>query len=130
MHLSKEQLDNVSLDAFLESIDVDILLDIKKDLACGIRLMDDSKILINLINGGQSGYTLLHVTRDNYDGESGEGIKIGTFSEDVLIKYGEPTHTQQTATGQYFVYDFKQIAFHVKNGRVESWALYRVQDDE
>jgi len=130
LSLSKEKLDNVSLDSFLESIDVDILLDIKKDLACGIRLMDDSKILINLINGGQSGYTLLHVTRDNYNGESGEGIKIGTFSEDVLIKYGEPTHTQQTATGQYFVYDFKQIAFYVKNGRVESWALYRVQDDE
>jgi hypothetical protein len=130
LSLSKEKLDNVSLDAFLESIDVDILLDIKKDLACGVRLLDESKILINLINGGQSGYTLLHVTRENYDGESGEGIKIGTFSEDVLIKYGQPTHTQQTTNGQYMVYDFKQIAFHVKNGRVESWALYRVQDDE
>ncbi len=129
--LTKETIENTNLDAFMESIDVSILLDIKANVSCGIKLMETSKILLNLIDGGQSGYTLIHLTNPNYSGATGDGIKIGTFKEDVLLKYGKPTHVQEARQGQYLVYDFKQIVFFVNNsGKVESWALYRVKTEE
>lgn len=128
--LTKEKIEGTNLDAFMETIDVDILLDIKSNVSCGIKLMDESKILLNLIDGGQSGYTLLHLTNANYSGATGDGIQIGAFMEDVVAKYGQPTYIQEARKGQFFVYDFKNIAFYVENGEVKSWALYRVQEEQ
>ncbi|MFK7948816.1 MAG: hypothetical protein AB8G11_14580 [Saprospiraceae bacterium] len=130
LSLSKEKIESTNLDAFMESIDVDILLELNNSVSCGIKLMDESKILLNLIDGGQTGYTLLQLTNGNYSGETGEGIKIGSFKEDVIIKYGKPTYIQEARQGQYYVYDFKNIAFYIDGNKVESWAIYRVQEEE
>lgn len=128
--LSKEKIESTNLDAFMESIDVDILLELNRSVSCGVKLMDESKILLNLIDGGQTGYTLLHLADNNYSGKTGEGIKIGSYKEDVIIKYGKPTYVQEARQGQYLVYDFKNIAFFIRGDNVENWAIYRVQEEE
>lgn len=128
--LSKEKIESTNLDAFMESIDVDMLLELNSSVSCGIKLMGESKILLNLIDGGQTGYTLLHLTNDNYGGKTGEGIGIGSYKEDVIIKYGKPTYIQEARQGQYYVYDFKNIAFFISGENVQSWAIYRVQEEE
>lgn len=57
--LTKEKIENVNLDAFMESIDVDMLLEVTSNVSCGIKSMDESKILLNLIDGGQSGLYII-----------------------------------------------------------------------
>jgi tetratricopeptide (TPR) repeat protein len=128
--LTKEQIEDTNLDAFIDAIDVDILLDVKGNVSCGIKLMNESKILLTLIDGGQSGYTLLHLTNTTYGGATGDGIKIGASKDDVLAQYGNPTYIQEARQGQFLVYNFKNIAFFINNGQVQSWALYRVKTDE
>lgn len=128
--LTKEQIEGTNLDAFMDAIDVDILLDVKGNVSCGIKLMDESKILLTLIDGGQSGYTLLHLTNTTYNGTTGDGIKIGAAKDDVIAKYGKPTYIQEARQGQFLVYDFKNIAFFINDSKVQNWALYRVKTEE
>ena len=128
--LTKEQIEGTNLDAFMDAIDVDILLDVKGNISCGIKLMNESKILLTLIDGGQSGYTLLHLTNTTYNGATGDGIKIGAAKDDVIAKYGKPTYVQEARQGQFLVYDFKNIAFFINDGKVQSWALFRVKTEE
>lgn len=126
--LTKERIEGKNLDAFMDAIDVDILLDVKGNVSCGIKLMDESKILLTLIDGGQSGYTLLHLTNTTYNGATGDGIKIGASKDDVIAKYDKPTYIQEARQGQFLVYDFKNIAFFISDGQVKSWALFRIQE--
>jgi hypothetical protein len=128
--LTEEKIENINLNAFMKSIDVDILLAVKGNMACGVKFMAESKILLNLIDGGQSGYTLLHLTNSNYKGSTSDGIKLGTYKKDIIAKYGQPTFVQETRQGKYLVYDFKNIAFFISDGQVKNWALYRIQEEE
>lgn len=128
--LTEEKIENINLNAFMKSIDVDILLAVKGNMACGVKFMAESKILLNLIDGGQSGYTLLHLTNSNYKGSTSDGIKLGTYKKDIIAKYGQPTFVQETRQGKYLVYDFKNIAFFISDGQVKNWALYRIQEEK
>ncbi len=128
--LTKEKIDNINLDEFLSSIDVDNLLEITNDVSCGIKDLDGSRILLNLLGGGQKGYTLLHLTNKSYGQTSGDGIKIGSTRSDLVKKYGQPTYTQEARKGQFMVYDVKQIAFYVANDKVDSWCLYRTKTND
>lgn len=130
LSLTKEKLDNIDLDQFISSIDVDNLLEINGDLSCGIKDLDNSKILLNLVGGGQKGYTLLHLTKNGYADTTGDGMKIGSPKTDVVQKYGTPSYIQEARQGQYLVYDFKNIAFFINDNKVDSWCLYRVKAEE
>lgn len=124
---SKEKIGRTNLDVYIQSIDVDVLLELNSLVSCGLKKMNDSKILLNLIDGGQTSYTLIHLTKENYKGKTAEGIKIGSFKENLIQKYGEPTYIQVTRQGRYYVYDSKNIAFYIHDEKVEHWIVYRFQ---
>ena len=130
LSLTKEKVDGVDLDDFMSEIDVDNLLEINGDLTCGVKNLDNSKILLNLVGGGQKGYTLLHLTKNGYASSTGDGMSIGSSKMDVVKKYGTPSRIQEARQGQYLVYDFKNIAFFISDNKVDSWCLYRVKADE
>lgn len=128
LSLSQEMIGNTSLDDFMEAIDVDNLLKINKNIQCGIKEYKDSKILLNLVKGG-SRFTLMHIAGKNYTDATGEGIRIGSSSNDVANLYGAPSHLQQSRQGLFVIYDFKNIAFRIDDGKVVGWCVYRVKDE-
>ena len=50
--------------------------------------MNQSKIMVHLVNNGEA-YMLYHITDEDYDDKSGEGIQINHKKAQVIAHYGE-----------------------------------------
>ena len=75
--------------------------------------LNRSGTLGSIICGSMDGDTNLI---SNFKGASKEGITLGTFSEDVVKMYGEPTETRDGGT--FYRYDNLSADFVFKDNRV------------
>lgn len=124
LSLSTEKVDDFSLSSFMDAPDVESLMEITNQIQLGVKQLENSKILLHLFNGGEA-FVLMQLTNDNYSMSSGAGIQVGSSRADVISKYGDPSYSQETRTGQFMVYKAKKAIFRIKNGVVDSWCVYR-----
>lgn len=66
-----------------------------------------------------------HVTNDDYTGESGRGIRIGSSYQAVLEEYGLPPKHIATPKGQLLVYS-KNIFILDADNKVKRWVNYQL----
>jgi tetratricopeptide (TPR) repeat protein len=72
-------------------------------------------------------YYLFHATKENYEGETALGIKLGSSKEEVLSKYGAPSAVNTSKQGLIMAYEKNQMLFVLDyNNKVSKWILWKL----
>lgn len=81
-----------------------------------------------VIDTGHSTLAFLE-TQKGYDGQSGQGMRIGTVLAQVLASYGHPTALVAGRQGTYYVCEHARIIFQIDaGGKVQGWMLYSIRE--
>ena len=92
-------------------------------------------ILLHRNLGGRDGYLLdtdqsqitFVVSREDYDGTTARGIRVGASEDEVLGAYGSPDVRVASVQGSHWVYVTSRIAFRLdRAGTVRGWLVHDV----
>lgn len=121
---SEEEIEDVLLEDVLEELEVDKQIKIDRKVVLAIKNMEQSKILVHLVNGGEA-YALVHMTNKDYEEESGEGVKINDDLETVIENYEAFARSLENPRGQFLVYPKTGIFFVMnEQSKVKQWGTY------
>jgi tetratricopeptide (TPR) repeat protein len=77
-----------------------------------------------LMTLAQRGEILMLMVREGYQGSSAQGITLGSWTHDVLRRYGPPTRRHELPRGHSWAYDAQRIAFQFRDEQVISWLRF------
>lgn len=87
--------------------------------------LTDSRVYATLSSDGTK-WLMLHATKDQYAGETSNGLKRGASLDDILKLYGSPNSVLNTNRGLSLVYHQNKIIFLLSQDRkIENWVVFR-----
>jgi len=132
-----EQIDGVDLDElvnemYLGGLTTAMEINITRKTLFALIKESNSKVLLNYLPSSDA-YHIFQKTNPNYTGKTNKGIQIGDEMTKLVSAegYGQPENIFNVSTGQILIYTkFKLLFFTDKNGRVQSWAVFREKLEE
>jgi len=70
------------------------------------------------------GELIMLMAREGYQGQSVQGVGIGSRAADIVTRYGPPSRRHETTHGQNWTYDTQHIAFQFRNRKVVTWLIF------
>ncbi|MBE2206436.1 MAG: hypothetical protein IAE84_02565 [Saprospiraceae bacterium] len=122
---SLERIDNLAIEDFLRSPEVDKEIRVAKQVVCGKKTWADSALWLHYEDDGQQ-YAVVHWCEGTGKNQTAKGIGAGATSAAVLEAYGAPQRVLPDRGGSLWVYPGLGILVAVSpQGQVAGWGVFR-----
>lgn len=92
--------------------------------SCYYLYLTNSKVVnLTTVNGEE---LFFQICSNSYDGETEQGISIGSDAKKVIKKYGSPDIELSTRQGMLYYYSKPKIVFFTGDNIVLNWMVYRL----
>jgi hypothetical protein len=129
----KDKIEGFSIDKavvqlLLDELEIDKLVRVNKKTVCGIKRLEQSTLLVHLID--EDNYTFIQIADESYSKTTKSGIKNGSSENEILANYGAADQRIEISDGTYLVYFNESLIFRItEKGNVRFWGIFRITDD-
>lgn len=123
----QERISGLDLEDFLAEPDIDIPIDLGKDVYLGLSQQEDAALYYHYAEVSLAvEYVLFHRTLRTYKGKTIRGIGLGDKLNSLQSAYGKPTSTLELPSGTVLHYGLQSLFFELdQDDKVKSWTVYR-----
>jgi len=125
--IAKEEIGNQNLDLLIRNSTPDATLKISRNFKLFTSKLSNSDLLFFTPPSNPKKIFAIQEVAPNYAGKSLKGIEVGSTKKELLEKYGTPERVVSQRQRELLVYPSSTIIFTLLNGKVQSWAVYRIK---